>query len=437
MVQAGQLVRQDFGSREVENKAETASSAVAAREEAAVQARFIMAMRNPRSVERFRVDLLKECKRPGFAELAEYERPVGKEKNEETGKWEEKYARGPSVHLIRTALALYSNVLVDSATIYENADTRIVHAYVLDLERNVSWARSVVVSKVVERRGYGPKNEPPKGRTIVGERPNSNGDMTYLVLATDDETRTKEANLIAKAQRENGRSILPRDIIDEAIRVANATLDSKDAEDPDAAARKVIDLFVQEAKIKPEELGEYLGHSLERVTPAELKELRRVFVAIREGNATWEEVMMAKNPAGSKEAAAEVARQKLANLGNKKETSKPKAEDGGARTTGPVATEPVTGKTDSGDRNDRETPAATNPGLPPHQAAVQQYRSEIGDQAFMRILGSNGVESVADVTEKNWKTIAQECDDELKTQREEKAKQAEEEPAKTQRRLKL
>ncbi len=417
LIPAGQIVRQEFGAQQIQNTGETASAAVAAREQAAVQARYSMALMRRRDTDQFRIDLLKECKRPGFAEMAEYHRPVGNEYNRETRQWEQKIATGPSIHLIRTAVALYGNMLVDSATMFDSREIRLVHAYVLDLERNVSWARTVAIPKQVEKRGTKEKNgtfTPPKDRDIISERRNSYDEPVYTVLATEDEIRTKEARLLAIAQRENGRSVLPRDILDEAIRVARTTIATEDAKDPDAARRKIIDGFA-EFGVKPEALTEYLSHGLDTLTPKEIKELRGVFVSLREGESTWEEIMLVKNPTGSKEAAAKVAADKLANLGVGKEIPKPH-DNGGARTTEPIAADSASGKTDSpaGDRNDREIPPSTGPG---HQAAIAQYQSVIGDAAFFRILGANSYESADQVEEKHWRAIAKEMDQEVENQR--------------------
>jgi hypothetical protein len=65
------ITTQGFAETAIKPYSETAASAIAAREEAEIQARYIMALRRPRDTENFRVALLKECKRPGFAEKAE------------------------------------------------------------------------------------------------------------------------------------------------------------------------------------------------------------------------------------------------------------------------------------------------------------------------------------------------------------------------------
>ena len=48
---------------------ETAVSAVAALAEANVKARYAMALRRPRDLDEVREKILKECRRPGFAEF--------------------------------------------------------------------------------------------------------------------------------------------------------------------------------------------------------------------------------------------------------------------------------------------------------------------------------------------------------------------------------
>src|ERR1051325_11866299 len=82
--------------------AETASRAVAAREEAAVKARYIMALERPRDLDLVRQRLLKECERPGFAQVAIYAKPVG-----------EKKVRGLSIRFAEAAIRNFTNVLTE------------------------------------------------------------------------------------------------------------------------------------------------------------------------------------------------------------------------------------------------------------------------------------------------------------------------------------
>jgi hypothetical protein len=321
-----------FGQTEMATQGETSASALAAREQAAVQARFIVAIQRPRNIEQFRVKLLRECARPGFAEVAEYARPVGKEKGRD-GNWREKIATGPSIRLIETAASFYGNLDIKSQIVYETADLRIVQCHVLDLESNSCWDKQISIWKQIEKRGFDGK--PPKGRTIVGQRVNSEGEITFLVLATEDEMMVRQAALESKIQRKNAERLLPSGIIHEALAACRATLAAKDKEDPAAAVRKIIDAFAG-LGIQPEDLEVWCAKSLDRLQPKDIVELRAFFVGIKEGEVTFEESMAAKDAAGSKEAAADVATKKLADL-RKKVEAPPPAEQ--TQTEQPVASE--------------------------------------------------------------------------------------------------
>lgn len=349
-----------FGERSLEIRRETAAQAIAAREQAVVQARFIVALQRPRNGDQFRADLLKECQRPEFAEMAEYAKPVGKEFKD--GKWVEKIARGPSIRLIETGIRCFKNIHQETTTVYDSPEMRICRVSTTDLESNVDYSTEVQVVKVVERRGSKGRNgeeEPPKGRTVLSERINSAGEKTYLVLATDDEVRVKQAALSSIALREQGRRILPGHVIQEAIANCRKVCADRDAKDPDAARRKLLDAFVQ-LGIQPADLHAFLGHSTERLAPKEIEDLRQVYAAVRDGEATWDEVMEARNPAGTVEEAAQVAERKIASFKRSeaaKDTSK-QANGGGqgetAQDAHPAGTE-------------REIPASTAPALTPEE----------------------------------------------------------------------
>lgn len=58
--------------------AELAIAAMAAQQKAIVEARYKMALARPRDIDRFRQDLLRDARRPSFAAVAIYRKPVGK-----------------------------------------------------------------------------------------------------------------------------------------------------------------------------------------------------------------------------------------------------------------------------------------------------------------------------------------------------------------------
>ena len=308
------MVRQEFDAIETTHHSETAAAAVAAREQALVQAKFLVALKRPRDIEQFRVRLESECKRPSFAKLVKYSRPAGKKLVD--GKWVEEKAEGPTIRFVETALQCFTNVDTSTTVVFEHPQFRMVRAAVLDLERNICYTSDIVISKQVERKGFENRKtgvlEPPKGREVISKRTNSVGEEVYTVLATDDETTTKQNALQSKNIRTNGLRLLPRDIVDHCMAIAAETVAKKDAQDPDAAKREIIDHFVNDIGVQPVDLAAFLGHSLDRpFLPAEIATLRGVYAAIKDG-ATWQEILESKEDTGSEELQKEVRDRKVA-----------------------------------------------------------------------------------------------------------------------------
>jgi len=290
--------------------AETASSAVAAQATAAVQARYLMAMKNPRDWDDVRVRLLKECQRPRFAEVARYLKPVGKG------------VEGPSIRFAEAALRCMGNVLPETATIYDDAKKRILRQSVTDLEANVTYSMDVVIEKTIER------SKLRDGQKPIAVRTNSSGYKVFIVEATEDDLLNKQNALISKALRQNGLRILPGDILDECMSAVIATQRNEDQRDPDAARKKLVDAFAA-IGVKPSDLKTYLGHDLGSSSPPELAELRAVYAAIRDGEGSWKDAIAAKQKAGQE------------TTDSKAKTTKDKVAEARAKTSTPETTTAV------------------------------------------------------------------------------------------------
>ena len=292
----GAVVRQEFGASEVARSAETASTAVAAQAKAAVEARYILALRKPRDWEEVRLRLEKECKRPGFAESAWYQI--------------QNRGEGFSIRFAEAALRSMTNAYPETTIVYEGPDQRIVQVTVMDLEANVTYSQQVIISKTVERRNA-------KGREVVAERVNTHGDTIYIVQATDEEMLGKQNSLISKALRTLALRLLPGDIQDGCEAIIQQTRADKTAKDPDAARRKVVDAFAS-LGVTPTDLAAYLGHQIGQATTKELIDLSWLCQAIKDGETTWAAVMEARAeaggsaPTGSREAQQQVLAEKLA-----------------------------------------------------------------------------------------------------------------------------
>jgi hypothetical protein len=274
--------RQEFGAQESTHAlVETASTAIAAKAKAMVEARYVMAMRQPRNWDQVRQDLMGECKRPSFAhnKSAYYRKPIGKG------------VEGLGIRFVEVALRCMKNVLVETTMTFEDETKEIHCVSVTDLESNLTYPLDVRVSKTVERA------KAMDDGSYISVRKNSYGKLTYTVPANDDDLLNKRAALISKAIRTLGLRIIPGDLQDEAEEIIKAVRLDETAKDPDRARRKMVDAFGS-VGVKATDLAEHLGHSLDTCSPQEMNDMFALYGAIKDGEATWKQVMENKAEQG-------------------------------------------------------------------------------------------------------------------------------------------
>lgn len=257
---------------------ETAATAAASQVKALVEARYTVAMARPRDMDVVREKMIKECKRPSFAEVARYNKPIGKG------------VVGPSIRFAEAAVRCMGNVVIDETTVYDDEEKRIIQVSVTDLESNVPYTTSITVEKTIERRNA------KQGDEIIRSRTNSQGQVVYILRGTEDDILNKKNALLSKAIRTLILRHVPGDLVDECMEQVIATQAKRDAEDPDAARRKILDAFTG-LNVSADEVKKYLGTDLAKLSPAELANLRALHAAIKDGETTWRAAMEAKHPA--------------------------------------------------------------------------------------------------------------------------------------------
>lgn len=246
--------------------------AMAAQQKAVVEARYKMALARPRDIDTVRQNMLKDARRPSFAAVAIYHKPVGKG------------VEGPSIRFVEAAIRNMTNILTETSTISEDDERRVIRVAVSDLETNTYFSQDVTVTKTVER------SKLPQGEKPLRVRTNSRGQMVYILHGTDDDILNKQNALISKAVRTLGLRLIPGDLVDEALFYVRQTMAKQDAADPDAAKNRIIDAFSQ-LGVNVESLKEYLGHELSSIDPNELQTLRALYSAIKDGETSWKAVM--------------------------------------------------------------------------------------------------------------------------------------------------
>lgn len=277
-IDVGQSARAGFGEQSLTRSPETMSTALAEQARAAVNARHIMAMNRPRDLMVARSRLLDDAKRPGFAKVAIYHKPVGDG------------VEGPSIRLAEAAARAMGNIYADVAAIYDDKDKRILRVSATDLESNLTYPVDVTIAKTIERA------RPPQGRRILSTRKNSKGADVFIVEATDEEILDKERATTSKALRTCLLRLVPGDILEEAITQCYATRRGEIKKDPNEARKKMADAY-ESLGISAAQLVEYMGHALADTDVAEIDRMRSLYQTIRDGEATWAEAMESKRGA--------------------------------------------------------------------------------------------------------------------------------------------
>ncbi len=243
---------------------------LAAQAKAAVEARYLMALHRPRNMDDVRQILIGECKRPSFAHNKSvwYRKPIGKG------------VEGLGIRFVEAALRSMTNVLVETTTLHDDEQTRILNVSVTDLECNDTQAMTITIVKTVER------SRPLEDGSYISVRTNSQGQKTYTVPGNDDDILNKQGALVSKAVRTLGLRIIPGDLQDECKDLILRVRADEAAKDPNTERKRIADGFA-ELNVMPSELSEYLGHDFGGCSPAELVQLRGLWGAISEGEATW------------------------------------------------------------------------------------------------------------------------------------------------------
>jgi hypothetical protein len=275
---AGTMIRTSFGQTDLERKTDTAASALAAQAQAQVQARYLMAMKQPRDLMMVRERLLADCRRPLFADAAIYHKPVGEG------------LEGPSIRMAEAAARALTNILTSATVVHDDSQKRIIHVSATDLEANITYELDATIAKTIERLRL------PEGRRLISQRVNSNGKTTYTIEAIDEEILDKEKAHLSKAMRTCLLRLVPGDLLDEAMNLCYETLDKRDAEDPDAAIKRMCDAFAA-IGVTVAMLASYLGHEVAKTSKPEMRRLRGILNAISAEETTWAQVLANKGEA--------------------------------------------------------------------------------------------------------------------------------------------
>lgn len=276
-----------FSEQSIETTGSTMESVLAAREKAMIESRLIMAMNRPRDWDDIRVKLMNAVERPGFADADIEDRAKGKRKQPGSA-WYKlpgyDNAEGFSIRFAEECIRAMGHLDAQSQVFWEDDKKRIVTVNVFDLENNVSIPTQITLEKTMERKSV------KKGQIAIGTRVNSSGKTNFILPADEAEMTKKQNSAVSKAIRNAVLRLVPGDIQAACRQRIMEIRHGDTAKDPDGARRKMIDAFAT-LNVSPLDLVEYAGFDLDKLSPAQIDAMRKLYDAIKKGETSWQDVI--------------------------------------------------------------------------------------------------------------------------------------------------
>lgn len=260
--------------------------AIADRAVAEIQAQVFMAKQFPRDENQARARILRSCQRPGLASKAIYTYPKGGQR-----------VTGPSIRLAEAIAQAWGNLDFNTVILEQREKESVCLSYCWDVETNTRASRSFIV--------------PHKISTKHGEK----------VLTDPREIYELAANQGARRLRACILSIIPGDIVDEAIEACNVTLSGGNKRPLLDRLRELTDRFMTYYSVPLSSIERYFGYPLDSFTEMDGVTLAGIYTALRDGAANREDYFQLPKLAGGEDDATPEKTAEGTKKGNKKQVS--------------------------------------------------------------------------------------------------------------------
>lgn len=260
--------------------------AIADRAVAEIQAQVFMAKQFPRDENQARARILRSCQRPGLASKAIYTYPKGGQR-----------VTGPSIRLAEAIAQAWGNLDFNTVILEQRENESVCLSYCWDVETNTRASRSFIV--------------PHKISTKQGEK----------VLTDPREIYELAANQGARRLRACILSIIPGDIVDEAIEACNVTLSGGNKRPLLDRLRELTDRFMTYYSVPLSSIERYFGYPLDSFTEMDGVTLAGIYTALRDGAANREDYFQLPKLAGGEDDATPEKTAEGPKKGKKKQVS--------------------------------------------------------------------------------------------------------------------
>lgn len=214
---------------------------------AEAQGQMILAKRFPRDLNAAHANMMIACKSPAFAEIAFYSKPQGG-----------KSVTGPSIRMAEQLAQVVGNFQYGHRELSRDDKKSEVEVFAWDMEMNNYAKRQKTIMHVIDTRD-GPKK-----------------------MRDQAQVDQKINNIASKEMRGLIIAMMPKWLVEDAIRECYKTIAGNNEEPIESRVRRMVQAFAKFG-VKPEHLEKYLGHKLDSVMIDELVDLTGIHTALRDG----------------------------------------------------------------------------------------------------------------------------------------------------------
>lgn len=243
-----ELTKQNFNSQPVPGNASGVMTTTAnARETAEIQSMMVIAKQFPRDERRVLDLILNDCQRSTLAQKALYSYSRGGSE-----------ISGPSIHLAKAIAKRWGNMKSGIVELEQKNGESICEAYALDLESNYKESKIFSVPHVRSTKKGSYRLEDPRD--------------IYELVANNGSRRERACIL----------SVIPGDIVDEAVEQCTRTLMATADVSPENVKR-MCEMFSSEFGVTREQIEKRIQRRIDSITPAQMVNLRSIYNSLKDG----------------------------------------------------------------------------------------------------------------------------------------------------------
>jgi hypothetical protein len=262
---------------------------------AKIQARYVLALQNPRDlVKEVEPKIAELCSRKEFALTAKYNVVVGG--HWENGKWVKDYDIDLNIRAAEQLMVCHRNIMSEVNTVYEDDILRRVSFEMTDLETGVTHRDEFTIYKTMERKKL--KTDYKTGeitQDALDTRTNSAGEQIYIVACTPEDVQKKQNAQVSRKMRKMFFRLFPADLKIKARKWIDETIQKDVKENINDERAKITTAFAKHG-VTGDDLENFIGEKLSRFNPEDIVKLREIWQSLEDGISHWSDYVINPEP---------------------------------------------------------------------------------------------------------------------------------------------